>query len=345
MERSKRCLRQKLSHPICGMFHSSNPSGLHCRGRKVELLHKNPSIYLVHNFLTESELQHFDTLITSNESKFTSSFTEGQNQDEDEIYSNERTSTFVYLGRGQDRAVREVEGRVSGLLSLPSTHIEPLQIVRYTAGQQFTLHHDAGTLILKEDGNEEEEGMSERNGVEQRGAIDKTDSPKHDAENVEEDADDVWDGNKDTNNTDDVVDIPADAMEVAMQDVNGVLTADPGTSDASDADDLALSGVKDAADMNTYEMVTVRFEDHDNSRDFNQYTSEHGSPIADEHGDTVDEAAVEQVEGQPEAAEHIEEQAEKTIVEQAVECADEPLEGEAGEYDASTSDEDTSCNT
>ena len=39
----------------------------------------------------------------------------------------------------------------SDLISLSSDFVEPLQIVSYTGGQKFDLHHDAGTLT--EDGD------------------------------------------------------------------------------------------------------------------------------------------------------------------------------------------------
>jgi prolyl 4-hydroxylase len=41
---------------------------------------------------------------------------------------------------------RLIEDRAATLVGLPSAHVEPLQIVSYTKGQYFNLHHDAGTL-------------------------------------------------------------------------------------------------------------------------------------------------------------------------------------------------------
>jgi hypothetical protein len=41
---------------------------------------------------------------------------------------------------------RGLEDRVSSLVGLPTDNIEPMQIVSYTQGQYFDVHHDAGTL-------------------------------------------------------------------------------------------------------------------------------------------------------------------------------------------------------
>jgi hypothetical protein len=42
--------------------------------------------------------------------------------------------------------VRKIEQRAADLVSLSITCVEPIQIVAYTKGQRFNLHHDAGTM-------------------------------------------------------------------------------------------------------------------------------------------------------------------------------------------------------
>jgi hypothetical protein len=74
-----------------------------------------------------------------------------QNENSEEVISEFRTSTFLYLTKAQDRVVRTIESRAAGLVGLPQINVEPLQVVRYSKGQKFDTHHDAGTIL--DDGN------------------------------------------------------------------------------------------------------------------------------------------------------------------------------------------------
>jgi prolyl 4-hydroxylase len=113
--------------------------------KHLQLVHENPNIYLINNFLLDSEIQSLDNFISENAKDFQQSFTEDNAQDK--IYSTERTSKFFFLTKSKDRVVRNIETRAADLVGLPVTHVEPLQVIHYTAGQQFTTHHDAGTLL------------------------------------------------------------------------------------------------------------------------------------------------------------------------------------------------------
>jgi hypothetical protein len=53
-----------------------------------------------------------------------------------------RTSESAHLARGQTPLVAEIEKRVAAIIGCPVSHLEPLQVVRYTPGQQFRPHHD-----------------------------------------------------------------------------------------------------------------------------------------------------------------------------------------------------------
>eukprot|EP01031_Cornospumella_fuschlensis_P025695 gene25695-31030_t len=131
-------------------------------GSRTAFLVENfgPIVFLLLFFLRSSFIYRanstkaFINLIASNEHEFSPSYTEGQHLGEDAIYSKERIYTFMYLDRGQDPVMRDVEERAMGLLS---AHIEPLQ--------QFTLHLDADTLISKETEHEAESGVDQRNWV------------------------------------------------------------------------------------------------------------------------------------------------------------------------------------
>lgn len=77
-------------------------------------IHSSPAIYLVHNFLSNSELEYFDTMCTHYGSKFKASFT-GTDIDE-EVISSERTSKFISLSKSQDKFVRDIEQKSAGLV-------------------------------------------------------------------------------------------------------------------------------------------------------------------------------------------------------------------------------------
>jgi len=44
--------------------HSKEAPGLSCRGRNVRLLHSNPNVFEIQDFLTESEWRHLDAIVT-----------------------------------------------------------------------------------------------------------------------------------------------------------------------------------------------------------------------------------------------------------------------------------------
>jgi hypothetical protein len=110
----------------------------------MTLIHSDPNIFWIEDFLTTSELNWFDKLCTQEAAAFQASFTESDYAQL--VHSEERTSTFIYLTKGFDAVVRTIERRAADLIGIGSEYVEPLQIVSYTNGQQFKVHHDAGTL-------------------------------------------------------------------------------------------------------------------------------------------------------------------------------------------------------
>ena len=110
---------------------------------KLEVLHNNPTIYLIRDFLTKKDLEYFDNICTKYSDQFDTSFTEGHSKKT--IISNQRTSRFIYLNKGQDRLVRGLEERAANLVGLHTLNVEPLQILSYSKLQKFEAHHDGGT--------------------------------------------------------------------------------------------------------------------------------------------------------------------------------------------------------
>lgn len=114
--------------------------------RKMKLIHHKPNVFVIDNFLTDNEINHLLAIANNSSSKFQISYTQSNNTNE-QIYSKERTSTFIFLQKYMDQISRRIERRAADIVSIPVENVEPLQLVRYTEGQQFTLHHDGGTLV------------------------------------------------------------------------------------------------------------------------------------------------------------------------------------------------------
>ena len=120
----------------------------------LECICLNPNIYRIYNFLSKSEIRHLIKIVNKNvdNDKFRASFTDKSSifeikNEKRNVYSKERTSTFIFLNKHYDNIVHKIEQRAANILGVSVENIENLQIVRYTNGQEFTLHHDAGTLI------------------------------------------------------------------------------------------------------------------------------------------------------------------------------------------------------
>ena len=145
--RSSRCIRtsksytKNVSERLKSLFyHKEDP----ILPKKITRIHENPNIYFIDRFLNDSEILSLDKICTLNNGNFQSSFT--QDNDNLEVISDDRTSTYIYLKKFQDTCIRNIERRASELVGMTSEYVEPLQIVSYTKDQLFEEHHDAGTL-------------------------------------------------------------------------------------------------------------------------------------------------------------------------------------------------------
>ena len=144
--RSNREVRPSvLPHGLQCLFHNNDQNPNASLSKKLIKLHSDPCVYLVNDFLTESELEYLDRNITQYKDQFQESFTE--NEEGKKVISEERTSTYIFLEKGHDVITRNIESRAADLVSLGADFVEPLQIVSYKGGQRFDLHHDAGTML------------------------------------------------------------------------------------------------------------------------------------------------------------------------------------------------------
>lgn len=145
----------------CNYKHNQSQKFIKYQHLKLQFIHFNPNVYQICNFLTKSEINHLLKIINKNivNDKFEQSFTDtmlmceqfGHEHMHRSVYSQERTSTFIFLSKHYDCVIRTIEQRAANILGVSIENIENLQIVKYTNGQQFTLHHDAGTLIETDD--------------------------------------------------------------------------------------------------------------------------------------------------------------------------------------------------
>jgi|TARA_B110000208_G_C11763828_1_gene427876 prolyl 4-hydroxylase len=108
------------------------------------MVRRSPNIYTIDDFLTSNECEHLLKFVEQKKRKFKASFTEAEAGKK--VLSTERTSTFIHFKKGADSIVRTIERRAAEIVGATSQNVEPLQVVSYTKGQKFNLHHDAATL-------------------------------------------------------------------------------------------------------------------------------------------------------------------------------------------------------
>jgi prolyl 4-hydroxylase len=130
----------------------------------LKRVHDSPHIYIIDNFLTETELNHCHSIIqqakfqksfvdASETTKSSSSSTSIMTTTTARVDTEHRTSTFVSVAKQADRIIAAMERKSAELLGLHVDRLEPLQLVRYQKDQFFGVHHDLGTLI-DDDGDE-----------------------------------------------------------------------------------------------------------------------------------------------------------------------------------------------
>lgn len=106
----------------------------------LERIHQSPNIYRIENFLSLAELSHLLKLIAA-KPKFERSFV----GEDSHIDTEQRTSSFLSLSKQHDKIISNIETKAAELLGcFSTTTVEPLQLVRYTPGQLFGVHHDLG---------------------------------------------------------------------------------------------------------------------------------------------------------------------------------------------------------
>ena len=100
---------------------------------------QKPWIAELPSFLTPEECAH---LIRLGEQMGMKQSKVGASTKDSYVDSKSRTSTTSFLRKGHDDIVKRIESKCSLVSCHPATHMEPLQIVKYSPGQFFREHHD-----------------------------------------------------------------------------------------------------------------------------------------------------------------------------------------------------------
>ncbi|XP_073036424.1 probable prolyl 4-hydroxylase 3 [Primulina eburnea] len=113
--------------------------GLGKRGEQwTEILSWEPRASIYHNFLSKEECEYLINLARPHmkKSAVVDSKT-GQSKD-----SRVRTSSGMFLRRGQDKIIRTIEKRIADYTFIPPEHGEGLQVLHYEVGQKYEPHYD-----------------------------------------------------------------------------------------------------------------------------------------------------------------------------------------------------------
>ncbi|TXG51992.1 hypothetical protein EZV62_021161 [Acer yangbiense] len=104
----------------------------------TEIISWEPRAFVYHNFLSKEECEHLINLATPHMAKSTVVDSKtGQSKD-----SRVRTSSGMFLRRGQDKIISNIEKRIADFTFIPVEHGEGLQVLHYEVGQKYEPHFD-----------------------------------------------------------------------------------------------------------------------------------------------------------------------------------------------------------
>ncbi|XP_057865540.2 probable prolyl 4-hydroxylase 7 [Cryptomeria japonica] len=105
---------------------------------RVTQLSWHPRAFLYKNFLTDEECDH---LIALSRDKMEKSMV-ADNESRKSVMSEIRTSSGMFLSKGQDEIVARIEERIAAWTFLPKENGEAMQILHYENGQKYEPHFD-----------------------------------------------------------------------------------------------------------------------------------------------------------------------------------------------------------
>ncbi|KAK8354013.1 hypothetical protein V6Z12_A05G195800 [Gossypium hirsutum] len=118
---------------------SERGKGLGKRGEQwTEVLSWEPRAFLYHNFLSREECEYLINLAKPYMKKSTVVDSKtGQSKD-----SRVRTSSGMFLRRGQDKIIMDIEKRIADYTFIPVENGEGLQVLHYEVEQKYDAHFD-----------------------------------------------------------------------------------------------------------------------------------------------------------------------------------------------------------
>ncbi|KAL2503926.1 putative prolyl 4-hydroxylase 3 [Abeliophyllum distichum] len=118
---------------------STEGEGLGKRGEQwTEILSWEPRAFIYHNFLSKEECEYLINLARPHMAKSTVVDSKtGKSKD-----SRVRTSSGMFLRRGRDKVIRDIEKRIADYTFIPAEHGEGLQVLHYEEGQKYDPHFD-----------------------------------------------------------------------------------------------------------------------------------------------------------------------------------------------------------
>lgn len=104
----------------------------------TEVISWEPRAFIYHNFLSKEECDYLINLAKPDMVKSTVVDSKtGKSKD-----SRVRTSSGMFLKRGRDKIVSDIEKRIADFTFIPVEHGEGLQILHYEVGQKYDAHFD-----------------------------------------------------------------------------------------------------------------------------------------------------------------------------------------------------------
>ncbi|GJP45936.1 hypothetical protein CLOM_g5267 [Closterium sp. NIES-68] len=127
-----------LSLAACATaFDLSEPGGVEL-SRVIRLSDKDPRAFLYKSFLSDEECDHIVAIAAARLAR--SAVTDSKSGQS--VVSEVRTSSGMFLSKGEDDVIRAMEQRVSEWTFLPVANQEALQVLRYGKGQKYDPHFD-----------------------------------------------------------------------------------------------------------------------------------------------------------------------------------------------------------
>lgn len=129
--RAARCYAP-LPFQLKRLFFSASAGDVQMGGRLLRLAHRDPHVYVIDDFLAESDYDYFERLIDQQYGKFRASYTD-DSAGGAQFVTESRTSAFICLRKAGDTKLRAVEGRAAEMVGLTPECVEPLQVRRVYA--------------------------------------------------------------------------------------------------------------------------------------------------------------------------------------------------------------------